>query len=1466
MLDASSWTNPALAEDVDFDMFVTGTDAHIIVEMLIASGGQPVTVPMEGVGPPFPDVDGNGMVGLGDWERVCNVLNLAGNPYVGYPPPGYSPPANPPSGPPPQPGTNTTPPGILVTSFPASVSEMQVFTISGTFTMSYYLIVGSLGGDFRVTSGNFQGSGSGNWSVTGYFMDDNGSGTASDVRTLKFEVGNNLSPAIKGTASINITVNNVNPSAQVASQGSFNEGSLATIDITMLDASNAYGVVADSYTLVVDWGDGQTQTIQTSQPVVPATQWNWTIVPPPPAGPPVPPSFPHRLDGDGHITGITVSGMFSDRGVLDEHKLTIEFPDGQNYVEYFGPGPHIFTYTRNVSSLQAMFPIIARVRDDDSAEGYYTVFQSLPIVDLDVDSDNDNKLNLPEENSEEDGIEASATLPGKIILANVLDHTANGIPDYADGYNNVFGNAGNNRSQNFAQLVLKVPATIDPQVARVRFNYNAADPSSVVRETVAPDPAEADYAPGTSGSFRIWTRNGAQSRLAEPVNAATPGHFVPPSQAIRVNAIASGSQSFARTVLYVEGVNARDHQAITVQLDVDGDGSFEATDKVYVTIADLHIVFTDVTGIRELGGSTLQTVPRIPPDVEPDGVAADWMEGVEDGSILLMRVVGSKSLQQLPSGLQIAFGMIDASSLFASLPANAGGPGREGAYHAIDAGWAVNIDGMTGKLHDLGLADIGEEFRDNQHLVFGATFYRPPVEFDTAAREANTNLLRKISLAVRVTGDVETTASKARAIKLVRPPVVLVHGINSDPSTWDTLSANLDANGYRSKWFKVDHSGDDPQTPQVDPTFGNGDITQMWSMVAQKVADATASFRTGAARIQLADEPPGDEEFVFPWPSGDDGYRIAVQKVDVVAHSYGGLLTRWYLEESGAYNARRDVRKVTTLGTPHKGAPLANMLAEVYKDGLIANAHATGIAELGQGILKEEVVKLENRADDPIHTALPINGGPGTVRPGGLRPSYEVLAVGGARLGQLAANPFQDDVAYGAIIGTRVELDVVQYGIPLEVNLYHAFKPLVGSTDFDDGPDDVDAFPWFYYLNSGVNDTDGICPKWSAELADIPGSNSYIEVNHLQLPSSQQVIDQVKNWLNATRPLGSAQRTAYDPKIPASFANAYVGSTVNPATGASSGAGLKRDAIIKVELNPADTSAWYGTAPDSTNPFTLGGNAFQDAASLGPKTVALTGMVQLRSLGNVSAKIVADSTVTPDIVLDNLGTVQGPDMGTINPDGTTKYRDDTGFNDWITFRIETGRIGRNQNQLMGPDGTGWGHGALHYEISVNDARAVAGFEQMPGVPAAAQGPSLQSSPYFYYEVIPYTLRAPWKSTTNGLSLALYGAALARGTVPAPAPPASQINTVQLWDVDDATSDSADDLLDSRSITIAHPPGAWDGLLIPYQTTVLLVMASGEVQGNQGTSGEASAQVYQYLVEPTPFTWDLSSIANPIDVP
>ncbi len=1651
MLDATPWTNMALPEDVDADTLVTATDAHIIVEMLNNNGGMPVSVPANGSGPPYPDVNGDWLVNEADWQRVCNALNAGG---IWNPPGGSTPP---PGSPPPGPGTNTIPPEIMISSVPGAVDEMQVFTVSGTFTMAYGLTVGSLGGEFRVTAGIFQGSSSGDWSVTGYFVDDHGSGTASDTRTLRFEVYNNLSPTIIGKASATITVSNVNPSLQIVSLGEFDEGSVATIDITMIDAANGYGIASDTWTVVVDWGDGQTETIQTAQDSEPSTLWYWTMIPPPPINPPVPPTFPHRTathvylddnptatpqdlytitatitdddtgtgsgtdtiliknvaptlridridpintvldddtalnpsridegegfkvygtltdvgildthtgnikvdlnyDGDkddagetvpvaftpagtgiwtfvgtiakieddgpsnlgwesnitsqdpidvlveardddmpssippvtasktatvynvaptlsagwlplfgldGVVYAVTVSGSFSDLGVLDEHKVKVEFGDGEVLEQHFPAGPSAFTFTRPLPagvSLQTFFPIYVKVRDDDSAEASRLAFNlqlPLPSIDLDIDSDNDNKLSLPEEDQIEDGIEASATLPGKIILANVLDHTANGIPDFADGLD-IFGNSGPNRSQRFAQLVLKIPGVINPQVAQIKFVYDADYAGNVTKDPAALDAPEADYFPGTPGSFRIWTRNGDQARKTNAVyNATYPGDWVPPSQAFALSAIAPTAQAAARTVLYVEGVKAADHKAITVLLDVDGDGWFEATDKVYVTIADLHIVYTDVTGIREVGGSRIETTTRIAPNIEPDGVATDWMEGVEDGSILLMRVVGSKSLEQLPSGFDIEFGMIDPAYIVPLAPFAPLEP-MNGEFHTLEEGWVVNASGGDGKLDELGIAGVGADFVDVKHKVFGARFYRPPVEFNLDAPQS-TALSRRIDLAVKVTGDVETVGSKARAIKLVRPPVILVHGINSEPGTWGDSPVNLDAQGFRSKWFVVDHSGKDPQSPQDGPkTFGNGDITHMWKNVANGVevpanttkgsdgvAGATKAFRDGWALITNAQGQVLDQGFVFPWANGTKGYRIAVQKVDVVAHSYGGLLTRWYIESPDKpddvlteFEKRRDVRKLVTLGTPHKGAPVSNIVAEIYKDGLIANAKAEGAVDgAWEAILQamgyspawflplltlEPTMKtVVSLLEGTLHTSLPG---------GDLRPSYQVFSVGSDRLAQLATDPFQDDVAYAAVIGTQDNL----YG----QNLYKAFQPLTGSSLLPG--DDAHLFPWLYNLNRGSDDTDAIVPTWSAALG-VESYNKKIEVNHLELTTNDEVFAQVREWLNSKNiPLGSEQRAAYDPQIPASFANAYVGSEID-AAGASYGAGLNRDAIIKVELDPGDGSHWYGTRSlnQSGNKFVFG----TDPASLGSQTVAITGMVQRRSIGNVHAQIVADSTFAlDDVVLDDLGQVQWADMFA-NPDNI--FRNDTGSNDWVTFRIETGRLGRNRTQLMGPDGTAWSWGWVHYDMQVDNPYP--GFEGFEAPPA--------DSGYFYYEVVAYTLPPPQKAANNGLLLNLFGAVLASDFAAA-----SQTNTVRLYDYDniiDNPLDPGDDRIEDFSLTINHPPGTWDGLLIPYQTTVMLALANGDVAGNYGSSGEASAEVYQYVINPG-WAWNLTS--------
>jgi len=293
-----------------------------------------------------------------------------------------------------------------------------------------------------------------------------------------------------------------------------------------------------------------------------------------------------------------------------------------------------------------------------------------------------------------------------------------------------------------------------------------------------------------------------------------------------------------------------------------------------------------------------------------------------------------------------------------------------------------------------------------------------------------------------------------------------------------------------------------------------------------------------------------------------------------------------------------------------------------------------------------------------------------------------------------------------------------------------------------------------------------------------------------------------------------------------------VGSTAPAGPGLSTGAGLVRDAIVKVELNPTDTSSYYGTATPST-----GGTIrwTSDPADVGPKAVALTGMIQNGCLGTADVDIISNEI--SDNYLDRLGTVATAAMGV--PGGAVAPNQDT----WVPFRITMGRLGRSRDHINGPDGTS-AYDAdddtyVAYEIDVTGGYA--GFEAPDG-----QSPStIVIAPEF-------ELPLP---TNVGLVVTATGAVQTRN-----AAAANQTN--ELWLVDD--DDYNDDEIDKRTITVPHPAGIWDGLLIPYSaTTTLTINGSGYVTGNTDHSGENPAQIMQYIIEPG---WTSNTYSETIDVP
>lgn len=999
---------------------------------------------------------------------------------------------------------------------------------------------------------------------------------------------------------------------------------------------------------------------------------------------------------------------------------------------------------------------------------------------LSTDSNNDSVIDATDR-----AIEDEPSKPGNIVIATTLDRVGTGIPGYASGINR-FGSNPPYLPCAFRTLILTVSDHVDLNRARVRLRYEAADPSLITRE--APAGRLPVYKSGSRAPIRIWTADHNTQRRVEPVTSTPRGDFVPANTSIPITKLFGTTRT---TRLFVEGVNECPPGAarVVLELDPDGNGTFCPMNAVRFTVAQVRITYTDVSGLTM--GVREPRVDRIRPGIEPDGIACDWQEGVPDGAMLLMRVHVSKILYDLwtepDSGRTLTFGQIPRDTgRFASLPEN----GFEGKFHTLDDGF---VPDARHRLAAVGVALPGERDTLTDLWVLDARFYRPPNEFDMSS-PLNPAKERKLPLAIQMAhrGGLVLEGTKPNSIYLTRPPLVLVHGINSSASMWhppgvpNSFANRFDRGpnnfGFNCVDFRVDHSGVNPNRPHEGRTHGMGPVPDMYRFVASKISDACKSFREGHYGQGIGSPGPR-------------GKRYAVQKADVVCHSYGGILTRWYVEQAGEkpgqeFEQRRDVRKLITLGTPHKGSPLANMVCEVYRSSLIAEASA-GL--LGPGTrwltMRELLDVLEKQG------LLPNKLPPAGNRP---RHCYEEFSINSERLARLNARPFHNHVGYAAVVGTSQRLKSLR-------------DPFIGFAPFWSPAtrSSYSYFPWIYHFHQGPGATDSIVPVWSAELGT-PSHNAYLPVTHEGMDLDPAVQSTVRAWLNGADPasgrlqplpLGAAQRAAYKNTPPVSDRNAYDGSKIGPDN-MSTGSGLRRRAIVKAELSPNDPyTAIYGTAPDE----------------VGPKKVVLTGMIQLKDVG--SQRFVIESHERGyNNTLHDLGIVTRADYN-LDPNDLVG----AGPDDYVTYEIDIGRIGRTRARtLTGPSGTstfvpGGNHLVSYQMDKIPDGRSPATAVTLPN----------------------YVLPPPEKGGPNNLTLTLRGAVECEN-----AGTGSQMVTVQLY----AKNRFRDDKLEEVTFRQTHPPGVWNGLLIPYKfVTNLTIDASGRLAGNSGWTRNMPASVFQMLI-------------------
>ncbi len=133
-------------------------------------------------------------------------------------------------------------------------------------------------------------------------------------------------------------------------------------------------------------------------------------------------------------------------------------------------------------------------------------------------------------------------------------------------------------------------------------------------------------------------------------------------------------------------------------------------------------------------------------------------------------------------------------------------------------------------------------------------------------------------------------------IEIVRPPVLMVHGLNSSPSeSFLSLYSRLISSGYN--FYQLG--------------FANYSSSN------------TVSFSANSWVI------PENIRRILTIMS-NKGY--AARKIDIVGHSMGGLLTRQY-QQSLQYKG--DINRIITINTPHSGSQAANLLANIDNTNVI---------------------------------------------------------------------------------------------------------------------------------------------------------------------------------------------------------------------------------------------------------------------------------------------------------------------------------------------------------------------------------------------------------------------------------------------------------------------------------------------------------------------------------------------------
>jgi len=214
--------------------------------------------------------------------------------------------------------------------------------------------------------------------------------------------------------------------------------------------------------------------------------------------------------------------------------------------------------------------------------------------------------------------------------------------------------------------------------------------------------------------------------------------------------------------------------------------------------------------------------------------------------------------------------------------------------------------------------------------------YKSPVDFvrsDPAYQASDQKSpSRVVNIQVSNNGTVLTT----QKLVIVRPPVVLIHGITSAPQFWSSFSPLVTA--CYTSGFSVsadprfyiqcaDYSRTVLGVASIQPTYGL-DVTKLLANNPLNQNTLGYAYNAGVVMPQM-------QNTITAYSQNSpqaNGLPVASVQADIVAHSMGSLIARTmpYALTSGSKSYQQPanyalgyIHKLITLGGPHLGSPLS---------------------------------------------------------------------------------------------------------------------------------------------------------------------------------------------------------------------------------------------------------------------------------------------------------------------------------------------------------------------------------------------------------------------------------------------------------------------------------------------------------------------------------------------------------------